>query len=349
MQRNTNVATEQAQGANKTLTETIRSLPRRALYCFSAALVLFGSHFIWLVITDEFPPSMLPPAGEVMEGVVPFRFAVVGDSRGNQAVFEEILARIRADDVSLILHTGDIVRRCSPRQFEWVLHELGEQNITVPFCAVPGNHDVNWEAEDARMRYRLYGRAFGPRRYWFAYANALFMALDTSTKCCSTQDLDWLDQTLARFRNQFEACFVYMHVPPRDPRPGRSCGLKEGAEDLIRVLNKHSVTAVFASHIHSCLEDKVAGVPVFITGGAGAERDEPILPYHYLLCTVGPGGSFTVQRKDVDDRINTDYPEYVFRVKFPNKAVVLGGVGLLFAGLVFSLRSLAGRPEETRH
>jgi len=326
----------------------IVTIPRTAFFCFGVAAVLLGGHLAWVLGASETPPAILPPAGEVMEGTVPFRFAVVGDNRGNMSVFEEIFAGMEEDGVSLILHTGDIAKRYNPRAFDWVLHELGEENLSVPFCPVPGNHDVDdGEAQDTKRRYLFYNRAFGPRRYWFSYANALFVAFDDSSKRASTEDLDWLDQTLVQLRDQYEACFVYMHVPPHDPRPGGLYALGGGAKRLMNILKEHRVSALFASHIHSYLEDNVAGVPVYITGGAGAGRVKPIVPHHYLLCAVNQGGSFTVQKRDVDGQANMDYFEYAFRVKFPNSAVALAAVGLLLVGAAFTLRTGLRRPGGT--
>jgi len=335
METKTGVVSEWVLEERTKLAKAISTVPCAALCCITAAVVLFASYLIWVALVGEPPPPVLPPAGEVIEGSAPFRFAVVGDSRGNQEVFEEILARIRGDDVSFILHTGDIVDHCNHRNFEWVLHELAEEDFTVPFCAVPGNHDIEPEAPNLRARCRLYARAFGPRRYWFAYANALFVAFDDSTERCSEEDLRWLDRTLSRFRKRYDACFVYMHVPPRDPRPWGNHSLNAGADELIKILQRHEVGAVFASHIHSYAQDEVAGVPVFISGGAGADLERPDDRYHYLLCTVGSTGSLGVQKREVNHQLDTDYAEYVFYVKFPSGAVLLLAAGLTAVGVAF--------------
>lgn len=325
-----------------------RRLCRVAVGLLTVALVLLATHILWSLIVDRSPAPVLPPAREAIQGTVPFRFAVVGDNRGNMEVFEEILARIKEEHVSLILHTGDLVDHSGERQFTWLLHELGEEKLPVPLCAVPGNHDIDEAAKDPSTRCRLYGRAFGQRRYWFAYANALFVALDDSTERVSPDDLQWLDRTLAQFRSQYTLCFVYMHVPPRDPRPGRTHALEEGAENLIGIMTKHRVNAVFAGHIHSYLEDNVAGIPVYITGGAGAELEEPSDRYHYLVCTVAPDGSFSLQKRDVDYLRNTDYPEYAFRVKFPSNIALFVSASLLFSsGLLFGLGSFPTRSRKT--
>ena len=86
--------------------------------------------------------------------------------------------------------------------------------------------------------HELYCDAFGPRRYWFAYANALFVGFDNAVGEPSQQDVRWLDQTLHRLRSKYSACFVLMHVPPRDPRPGRLNTLQPAAEAMVRVMKK---------------------------------------------------------------------------------------------------------------
>ena len=305
---------------------------RVALICLVSAVVLLTAHLTWSFAATDTPPAFLPPAGESLEGKTPFRFAVVGDNRGNNTVFDEILARIKQDGANLVIHTGDIVERCTERQYEWILHELEEANLSVPFCAVPGNHDMTDAGTNPCL---LYQRAFGPRRYWFSYGDTLFVGLGNYGKSCTEQDLDWLDSVLSRYRGSYKGCFVFTHVPPRDPRPGAGHALPEVlGEHVMEILKKHDVTALFAGHIHSYLEDEMDGIPIYITGGAGAERDEPIGPHHYLLCTVQPGGKLDVRKVDVPDRVNTDYPEYAFRVKFPVGASLVGVALLLLAGIV---------------
>ena len=316
---------------------------RTAIGCVGIGAALLSVHLLWSWATGSAPAAILPPAGESLPGHAPFCFAVAGDSRGNMGVFEDILDRINADGVSFILHTGDIVQRCNDRQFDWVLHELGEEELGVPFCAVPGNHDIDQHARDAGKLYRHYERAFGPRRYWFSYGNTLFVAVDNSTERYGPEELLWLGRTLHRLRDDYDLCFVYMHVPTRDPRPGGQHALEAGAQGLEETIRKHRVSAVFASHIHGYLEDDIGGIPVFITGGAGAKLIDGCGRHHYLLCSVDADGSFKVQKQDIGCRTNADYPEYVFRVRFPSWVVISAGAGLLAAGLVSCLRRPSGR------
>lgn len=323
---------------------------RRAVRLVAIVLLLVAGNLFVLHASawTSFPrlsPSVLPPAGEVLEGKAPFRFAYVADSRGNLDLLEAIFERVKADKVRLLLAGGDLVVEPAVEDFEWLLHEIEEAQLTMPFCAVAGNHDIRHEETAPTEQYRLYSRSFGPRQYWFACANTLFVALDTATESCAENDLKWLEQTLARYRGQYEACIVYTHTPPHDPRHLRPC-LKSGADELQRILNAHRVTALFASHIHSYLEDKLGDVPVYISGGAGAGPDPPFTPHHYLLCTVAPGGALRVERKDVVENATEDYWEHELLVKLPRRFSVLVMLALGGAGVV--LLTVAATPWRRR-
>ncbi len=312
-----------------------------AFVCSGSALVLLVAYLLPLRLTGWPAPAALPPTGEVLEGKAPFRFAVVGDSHSNMDVFEAVLRGVKSDQVSLVLHMGDQVAACSRVDFDWVVQEIEEAHLGVPFCAVPGNHDVAPAGEsDPRLRCRLYSRSFGPRRYWFAYANALFVAFDDSAEKCAPEDLQWLDRTLARLRGQFEACFVYTHVPPSDPRIGRTHCLASGGEELGRILKKHRVSALFAGHVHCYAETDVEGVAVYISGGGGGGLKVPGESSHYLLCTVEPGGAFRVEKKNVAAASGADYWERKLLVVWPRRLGAGTVAALVAASIVFSL--LAG-------
>jgi len=299
-------------------------------------------HAVAAGLATERVEPLQPLVGRVVPAGMPFRFAVMGDNRENMAVFERVVDAAIRSGAEFILHTGDLVEHHNARQFRWVLHELQEVQNLPPFCAVPGNHDVDASARDQDERYRLYTQAFGPRRYWFAWGRALFVALDNSSGRVQREDLLWLERILTEKRPGYDACFVVMHMPPRDPRPRRSHAMEEGEEELMDLLGRHKVSAVFAGHIHSYLQDQVAGVPIYITGGAGAGLQGPGDSYHYLLCTVGSGGQLQVERRNLPGCVDYDYPEYVLRVKLSAPGAFLGSMVLLVAGLAMGLVALRG-------
>jgi len=314
------------------------TLNRVAWASYAGAVLMLVLHAVGWVLAAEDAHALYPPAGRTIAAQTPMRFVVLGDNRGNMSVFEQVLCYVKADCPSLVLHTGDLVKKYRRAEFRWVGHELDEEELPMPFCAVPGNHDTADGRGDVAHRLRWYTEAFGPRQYWFAAADSLFVAFDTSVEQCDEEDLRWLDGTLSELRSQYRNCFVFTHEPPRDPRPdhGHALDAEDGAR-LVAVLKKHDVSALFAGHIHGYYEDNIDGLPIYITGGAGAELKVPSARYHYLLCTVEADGSLIVQKKDVPGCPNSDYPEYVLRVQLLPRAFLIAAGLFALVGMASGL------------
>ena len=119
---------------------------RLALVCLALATLLLGGHIVWTVVHISTPPAVLPPAGEALPGSAPYTFAIMGDSRGNNSVFESILTGAQRDGARLIIHTGDLVRDCTKSQFEWILEELQEMDLQGPLLRGAGQPrpDQSW-------------------------------------------------------------------------------------------------------------------------------------------------------------------------------------------------------------
>ncbi len=305
----------------------------------AAGLLLLSGNLAWQVATRLAPTFIgRVPAGEHLPEPKPFKFGVVGDSRRNVAVLRSILRDAEDRQAQFMLHGGDIVRAPNQRQYNWVLHELAESGSRIPIYAVPGNHDIVMNAPTEEERYKLYCHAFGPRHYWFGIGRILFVAFDDAMVECNPEELKWLDQTLSHNRPDYEHCFVIMHVPPYDPRrpEGGHCLNEEDGRAVMQILKRHHVSAIFASHIHSYAEGNQDGIPLYITGGGGANRDDPSEPYHYLLCTVGSDGLLTVEKKDMGE-IETSYLEYAFHAKWFTFAAQIAGLALVVTGIVFAM------------
>lgn len=305
--------------------------------CAGLLAILLALYGFWFIESRSLPPPVLPPAGNRLAAQAPFTFAVIGDNRGNMQVFENVLRSIRRRKPQFILHTGDLVRTCTPEDYGFLLHELAKENLPFPLCAVPGNHDIGKGASE-RQNYELYVRAFGPRHYWFSCGDSLFVAADNAQNRPEAieKELAWLKGVLETHRRRYKTCFVFLHIPPRDPRgiPDEEHGMVVGGQALMSILAHHQVSAVFAGHIHSFVEDRMASVPIYITGGAGAPLRPPLRKHHYLLCTVLPNGQFQVHREDVDECLDTDFPEYLLWKTHPLVALSLAGA-ILGAAVVF--------------
>jgi len=99
---------------------------------------------------------------------------------------------------------------------------------------------------------------------------------------------------------EFPHKFVFMHVPPFDPRaseaevdtddqPEHCLNSTDSADQFMRIARDYHVDIVFASHIHGYFDVVRNGTRYIISGGAGAKlhgRDEARYFHHYLLVTV---------------------------------------------------------------
>ena len=86
---------------------------------------------------------------------------VVAELIGTDAAFGMTMGDVLFDDLSLFPRYNAIIAR-----------------IGIPWYNVPGNHELNFEAEDDRYSLETFKRYFGPPYYAFEYGDALFVVLD---------------------------------------------------------------------------------------------------------------------------------------------------------------------------
>lgn len=192
--------------------------------------------------------------------------AVVGDSQGRVAVWEDIVGAINAEGADLVVHCGDLTPAGTHDQYLRFKEQVDK--LRVPFYAVPGNHDVRGEGR------RLFEEFTGLPPYWsFAMDGYLFIGLDDADGELSREQLDWLTAELARSGPKL----VFLHVPLWDPRPGEDHALKraEEAARLHDLFRQHQVIAVISGHVHLFACQVKDGITYVTTGGAGAPLYAP--------------------------------------------------------------------------
>lgn len=86
---------------------------------------------------------------------------VIAELIGTDARFGMTMGDVSYDDMSLFPRINRVIGR-----------------IGIPWYNVPGNHELNFEAEDDRYSLETFKRYFGPPYYAFEYADALFVVLD---------------------------------------------------------------------------------------------------------------------------------------------------------------------------
>ena len=196
-----------------------------------------------------------------------FTFAVMGDSRGNPEKFRDVLAAAAAHAPAFIVHTGDSTNFGSPREFAEAVSIL--RACPVPVVVIPGNHDLLTE------KGRFFEQVFGPLDFYFQAGAFRFI-------CINNAD-DVLDGSFIRLPAEdapakleeltagtMPACIV-MHVPPATAAIKEHVSVPVTAP-LTALLQKHGpgIRAILCGHVHGYAAAELEGVPVIISGGAGA-------------------------------------------------------------------------------
>ena len=127
-------------------------------------------------------------------------------------VRDDIVASIAGSSAAFAINHGDVVFDDLDLYARY-LQIIGATGIPWHHC--PGNHDINWDAQDDRWSRETWKRVFGPRHYAFQHADATFILLDnvhyTGRKPGSAQAGKYLgrigDEQLRFVRN------VLAHVP----------------------------------------------------------------------------------------------------------------------------------------
>ena len=230
-----------------------------------------------------------------------FTFAVVGDSRGNPEKFQEILAAAAAHDPAFIIHAGDFSTIGSAGQYAEAVKVL--QGCAVPVVVVPGNHDMVAEGG------KIFRRVFGPPDFYMQIGTYRFIFIDTTdgkldgefVSLPGKKELLPLDRICAGADN----VVIVAHTPPAIATL-RVHGAEAITGPFIELIRNNSfrIRAVLCGHLHGYAQASVSGVPLIISGGAGAplysDRGEGFVGrFNYVLVNVrGRSLSHTVHFVD---------------------------------------------------
>ncbi len=222
-----------------------------------------------------------------------FSFAVFGDNKGNYSFFEPLLRDIDQDkEIAFAVDIGDLVADGKRGQYRRFLEEVRE-NLAIPFLTATGNHDYHHGFDE-------YRNIFGPTHYSFQMGRCAFIVLDSSNDSgFDKAEFQWLENELNRSRES-RARFIFMHIPPFDPRGGEACLPEKDRNDLLELFQRCNVTYLFASHFHGYFSGLWEGIPYTITGGAGARlqgTDPQHFFHHYIKVHVNDGKVDTAVRR----------------------------------------------------
>jgi 3',5'-cyclic AMP phosphodiesterase CpdA len=204
-------------------------------------------------------------------------FAVCGDSRDDKdGIFPQILSAVDNSDMEFLLHTGDLVNKESPG--EWDKYRETTASFRKPLRVVIGNHELygGGTPEKFADRFGLSGTS-----YSFTHKDAHFAIVDNARGTFTDNTLAWLDRDLAahpKGTGGITTLVVAMHIPPgtEGTRPhGTRFDYEERSAKLLSILKRHRVDAVVSGHEHMQYVEDREGVLMLISGGAGA----PLAPF----------------------------------------------------------------------
>lgn len=138
------------------------------------------------------------------------KIAFMGDTQRFYDETEEFVNNVnQRDDISFILHGGDISDFGLIKEFQWVHEMMAESKV--PYLTVVGNHDLLANGK------RVYEDMYGPYDYTFSYGNYLFIVLNTNSREFyfngRVPDLEYLRSMLAENVDN-KRVIVLSHVPP---------------------------------------------------------------------------------------------------------------------------------------
>lgn len=230
-----------------------------------------------------------------------FRFVIMGDSRPilpniDQAPqFKQILWETDLIGPELGFHVGDLV-------FGYMSHEgeLARQYqdlkrvidpVETPMHYAIGNHEIGSSGGE-----KEYKETVGELYYSFDFEGSHFIIMNTDwgdkgdTGTLGAEQLAWLEKDLKNNKGA-KNIFAFMHKPmfDRPTGPGSSwndLAMRDKVHKMF--LDNGNVRGVFSGHIHVYRKFVRDGIPHYITGGAGAESDNPDHEgfFHYLLAEV---------------------------------------------------------------
>jgi hypothetical protein len=253
--------------------------------------------------------------GRVKSLGAPFQFAVLGDSRDGDRVYQRLVQRILGRGPDFIIHLGDMVSQ--PGQKEWKNFFEISKEIEIPFFPVVGNHDVVGTLRGEEIYRGQFQLPDGKTYYSFQAGGGLFVILNSERgkgKIIHDQ-WSWLKNLLSSSKARFKMVFLHRPLfPPRDSfKWGRTMDRYPTERDKLHQLFLDTgVRAVFSGDDHRYDRREIDRIFYLITGGGGA----PIYAFkenggyfHYVWITIEKGrirGEVVDLEGEVQDRFTID-------------------------------------------
>ena len=287
-----------------------------------------------------------------------FCFAVLANNRDGFDVFHRIIKDLNRQNFIFAIDIGDLVSDGDKEKYRIFYDQI--KNSKNPFLTAIGNHDTK---TNGRINYY---NVFGDFYYSFGYGDSLFVVLDDANM--DAIDSDQLDFLALQLSRNFKHKFVFLHVPPFDPRrnpedvpkiigqwvkPEHRLSNLANAREFMSMMSEYKVETVFASQSLGYFENADRSVKYVVTGGAGTEithLDSEHYFYNYVkVCLVN--GAVTHEVVKISPPDNNNYPlnyltwPRLWYIIIVNRTVlILSSISLILViGLIYEYRDKLAR------
>lgn len=233
------------------------------------------------------------------------RFAVWGNNAGDATRRAAIIEQVRQTDAAFVIVTGDLTRDGTPAELCDAVVAL--DTLGVPWYATLGDREANGavistfaalsRAEASCNGAQQFTDLIGASSFAFDAGPTRLVVLDTGDFGLSSTDRralpGWLDAATRLWWSEPPppARLVLTHVPPFDPVGARGLAFahRPEAAGFVAALERTMVPLLFSSQFAVFERQRVAGLEVVHSGGAGAPMETTSNdPNHWLLVTVDP-------------------------------------------------------------
>lgn len=218
-----------------------------------------------------------------------FVFNVYGDTQWKSSHLEVARAMAKQNDVSFLLHAGDVVEQPNPERWQDFFSAGLEMIAKTPFYPINGNHDLH------NPEFKKYF-SLPNDDYWYSfnYGSVHVIALDVvSSLGKDSPQYRWLIDDLENAKDM-PWKVVFLHYPIYSSYAPISDGPRtELQRDLVTIFEKYGVNIVFSGHEHQYDHYVKYNTHYIITGGGGSAAIYPCpnhwnAPYHFMRVSVSP-------------------------------------------------------------
>jgi 3',5'-cyclic-AMP phosphodiesterase len=205
----------------------------------------------------------------------------------SDAHWDAVVAHVDAARPDLVVHTGDISAHGSEGADDLVHARRRLDELTVPWLAIPGNHDIGDTAPTTSpvddTRRRRYADAFGATRWSTELGAWRLVGVDAQTMLSDlpegADEWAWLEEALATER----PTVLFLHRPLRPFRDDtvddpRRYVMPPARQRLAALLATSPVRLVGSGHVHQWWSGRLGGAAHVWAPSAWAVLPDDVQP-----------------------------------------------------------------------